>query len=250
MALIICPKCGRENVSSKAKRCPGCGCDINTYNKTRQAKKIVFPLVHSKICSRYIIFGIVFLFVAISVCYYSTRCAVEGCMDEKMEDSQYCFYHALAYIYSSSSYDYASEEKKTGADARAESYLNSSAFSYSGLVEQLEYEGYSESEAEAAADRCGANWKEQAVKKAKSYLNSSAFSYSGLIDQLEYSGFTEEEAKYGADYCEADWDEQAVKKAKSYLRSLDFSKSRLIEQLEYRGFTHEQAVHGATEAGL
>lgn len=81
----------------------------------------------------------------------------------------------------------------------AESYLKYSSFSYSGLIEQLEFEGYSTSEATYAADHCGANWKEQAVKTAESYLKYSSFSYSGLIEQLEFEGFTHEQAIYGAD---------------------------------------------------
>ena len=82
---------------------------------------------------------------------------------------------------------------------KAHSYLDYSAFSYSGLIDQLEYEGYSTSEATYAADHCGADWKEQAVKKANSYLKYSSFSYDGLVDQLEYEGFTHEQATYGAD---------------------------------------------------
>lgn len=82
---------------------------------------------------------------------------------------------------------------------KAHSYLDYSAFSYSGLIDQLKYEGYSSSEATYAADHCGADWKEQAVKKAKSYLKYSSFSYDGLVDQLEYEGFTHEQAAYGAD---------------------------------------------------
>lgn len=81
----------------------------------------------------------------------------------------------------------------------AESYLRFSAFSYTGLIEQLEYEGFSNEDATYAADHCGADWKEQAVKCAESYLKYSSFSKSGLIDQLEYEGFTHEQAEYGAD---------------------------------------------------
>lgn len=81
---------------------------------------------------------------------------------------------------------------------KAKSYLNYTAFSYSGLVEQLEFEGFSNAEAKFGADNCGANWKEQAAKKAKQYMNYSSFSKKGLIDQLEYEGFTSEQAEYGA----------------------------------------------------
>ena len=81
----------------------------------------------------------------------------------------------------------------------ANSYLNALAFSYDGLIKQLEYEGYSTEDATYAADHCGADWNEQAAKSAESYLNYTSFSRDGLIDQLEYEGFTHEQAVYGAE---------------------------------------------------
>lgn len=131
----------------------------------------------------------------------------------------------------------------------AKSYLRSSSFSYKGLIEQLEYEGYTYSEAKYGADNCGADWYEQAEKTAKSYLKSSSFSYEGLIEQLEYEGFTNEEAVHGVDNCEADWYEQAVKTAESYLKYSSFSRSDLIDQLEYEGFTSDQAEYAVTQVG-
>ena len=65
------------------------------------------------------------------------------------------------------------------------------------MVEQLEFEGYSYSEATYAADNCGADWYEQAVKKAEDYLEVMAFSRSGLVEQLEFEGFTHDQAVYG-----------------------------------------------------
>lgn len=88
---------------------------------------------------------------------------------------------------------------KRNALRSAKDYLAVMPFSYSGLVEQLEYEGYSNSEATYAADNCGADWYEQAVKSAKQYLEVMAFSRSGLIDQLEYEGYTHDQAVYGVD---------------------------------------------------
>lgn len=131
----------------------------------------------------------------------------------------------------------------------AKDYLAFSAFSYSGLIEQLEYEQYSHDDAVFAVDNCGADWFEQALESALSYLSFSAFSYTGLIEQLEYEGFTQEQATYAADNCNADWNEQAAKSAKSYLDFSSFSRAGLIEQLEYEGFTHEQAVYGVTANG-
>lgn len=132
---------------------------------------------------------------------------------------------------------------------KAQSYLDFSAFSRDGLIGQLEFEGFTNSEAIYGADNVGADWNEQAVKKAKSYLDFTAFSYSGLIEQLEFEEFTHEQAVYGADKCGADWNEQAAKKAKSYLDFIAFSREGLIEQLEFEGFTHDQAVYGAAQNG-
>lgn len=81
----------------------------------------------------------------------------------------------------------------------AKTYLNVMPFSYEGLIEQLEYEGYTHNEAVYGADNCGADWYEEAYKKAQSYLDIMSFSRSGLIEQLEYEGFTTSEAEYAAD---------------------------------------------------
>ena len=82
--------------------------------------------------------------------------------------------------------------------SKAQSYLNILPFSHSGLVEQLEYDGFTHDEAVYGADNCDANWMDQAATKAQSYLDLMAFSRDGLIEQLEYDGFTHDEAIYGA----------------------------------------------------
>lgn len=53
----------------------------------------------------------------------------------------------------------------------AKLYLQSMGFSRSGLIKQLEFEGYTHQESVYAVDNCGANWNEQAVMVAKTYLN-------------------------------------------------------------------------------
>ena len=88
------------------------------------------------------------------------------------------------------------------AIAKAESYLNTSAFSKKGLIEQLVYNKFSQADATFAVEHIeasgGVDWNEQAVKKARSYLSTSSFSLQGLIEQLEYNGFTPSQAQYGA----------------------------------------------------
>lgn len=81
--------------------------------------------------------------------------------------------------------------------AKAKEYLSVMAFSHSGLVKQLKYEGFSDAEATYGADNCGANWNEQAAKKAQSYIEIMSFSRERLIDQLKYDGFTQAQAEYG-----------------------------------------------------
>lgn len=87
---------------------------------------------------------------------------------------------------------------QSNARRQAESYLSLTAFSRKGLIEQLEFEGFSKQDATYGADAVGANWKEQAARKAQEYLNLTAFSRQSLIEQLEFEGFTSAQASYGA----------------------------------------------------
>ena len=81
----------------------------------------------------------------------------------------------------------------------AKLYLEIMPFSYTGLIEQLEYENYSKEDAAYAADNCGADWNEQAAKAAKNYLDIMPFSKEELIKQLEYEGYTHKQAVYGVE---------------------------------------------------
>lgn len=80
----------------------------------------------------------------------------------------------------------------------ASSYLDYTAFSRTGLIDQLEFEGYATADATFAVDYLKVNWNEQAVESAKNYLDYTSFSLQGLIDQLVFEGFTYEQASYGA----------------------------------------------------
>jgi hypothetical protein len=80
----------------------------------------------------------------------------------------------------------------------AQQYLEFSAFSRSGLIDQLEYEDFSTEDATYAVDSLDADWNEQAARSAEQYLDFTSFSKSGLIDQLVYEGYTYAQAEYGA----------------------------------------------------
>lgn len=133
---------------------------------------------------------------------------------------------------------------------KALSYLDFSAFSKKGLIDQLEFEGFSTEDATFAVENITVSWNDQAVSKAEDYLAYSAFSKSGLVDQLEFEGFTSKQAKRAVDAIEVDWNEQAALKAQSYLDFQAFSRSGLIDQLIFEGFTREQAEFGADSVGL
>ncbi len=136
------------------------------------------------------------------------------------------------------------------AVASAESYLSFSAFSRSGLIDQLEFEGFANAEAALAVDYLEVDWNAQASLSAESYLDSSAFSKSGLSKQLEFEGFTSNQAAHAVNSVTVDWNDQARKKAEEYLEFSSFSRSGLIDQLLFEGFTQSQATYGVDKAGL
>lgn len=84
------------------------------------------------------------------------------------------------------------------ARQKAQEYLDYSAFSRSGLIEQLEYEGFPTDAATVAVDSLHVNWTAQADAKAKEYIDYQAFSHSGLVEQLVYEGFSQADAEHGA----------------------------------------------------
>lgn len=79
---------------------------------------------------------------------------------------------------------------------RAKSFIESGEYSYSGLIEILEFVGYSNDEAEFAALNCNADWNNEAVQCAESYLDIKNMTKDELYGQLEYEGFTKEQISY------------------------------------------------------
>ena len=87
-----------------------------------------------------------------------------------------------------------SQENAIGS---ARDYLSFSGFSRTGLIRQLEYEGFSTEDATFAVDSVGADWGAECAESAKDYLSFSSFSRQGLYDQLEYEGFLPAEIEHG-----------------------------------------------------
>lgn len=88
---------------------------------------------------------------------------------------------------------------QSNAVDKAQSYLDFTAFSRTGLIKQLEFDQFSTDDATFAVDTVTVDWMVQAARSAQSYMDFSAFSRSGLIDQLEFEGYTSEQAQHGAD---------------------------------------------------
>lgn len=136
------------------------------------------------------------------------------------------------------------------AAGSAASYLRYSSFSRTGLIKQLQFEGFSLEDATYGVDAQKADWFAQAVKSAASYLKSSAFSRTGLIKQMEFEGFSNAEAVHGVDAQKADWNSEAAKDAASYLKISSFSRTGLIDQLLFEGYTQSEAEFGVNSTGL
>jgi hypothetical protein len=81
-------------------------------------------------------------------------------------------------------------------------FLEGSGTSKSGLVEQLEHEGFSNADATTAVNFVESNvdgdiWGTMAMVSARSYMEMSSFSESGLTDQLLFEGYTAAQAAKG-----------------------------------------------------
>lgn len=83
------------------------------------------------------------------------------------------------------------------AISTAQDYLDYSGFSRTGLIDQLEYEGFSTADATFGADNAGADWNAECAETAQQYLDYSSFSRQGLYDQLAYEGFLPAEIEFG-----------------------------------------------------
>lgn len=81
----------------------------------------------------------------------------------------------------------------------AGNYLEYMHMSRTGLINQLEFDGFASDDAVTAVDSLGANWNEQAALQAQWYTQYTEWNGAHLRDQLEWDGFTTEQAKYGVE---------------------------------------------------
>lgn len=177
----------------KTKACPKCKCEIDK-------KATVCPYCQSKIGMS--LSGCLGAFVTVIVVIIAFAVIIPGCNSgyDKAQNNQSESERVITNESAVKSEEKTEPKETIGqknARQKALDYLDVMPFSYTGLIEQLKFDGYSVEEATYGADHCGANWNEQAAKKAQSYLDVMSFSKSGLIEQLKFDGFTQEQAEYG-----------------------------------------------------
>lgn len=139
-------------------------------------------------------------------------------------------------------------ENQERARLDAKTYYESSWFSRTGMIEQLEFDGFSNEDATYGVDALGIDWGQEAIGTADSAISSEWFSRQGLIDHLVYQGFTDTEAISAVDAIGVDWFQEAAGKALDYLDYDFYTYEELVDQLIYDGFTSEEAEYGASEA--
>ena len=95
--------------------------------------------------------------------------------------------------------DYLDVDWNQQAVFSAEAYLDFAAFSESGLIDQLEFEGFTQSRPLLVSGLSRLTGVSRRRNRPSPIWTFSAFSRSGLIDQLLFEGFTESQATYGVD---------------------------------------------------
>jgi len=140
-------------------------------------------------------------FSAVSAASAGQKCLKAGTLSGTKQAPLVCAKVGGKLVWQSSKNGATTTVKETVAQSNAKksatSYLKYSSFSRTGLIGQLEFEGFSTADATYGVDAQNADWNLQAAKSAKSYLKYSSFSRIGLIDQLVFEGFTQAQAEYG-----------------------------------------------------
>ena len=91
-------------------------------------------------------------------------------------------------------------EKQQKAIAAAKAYLKYTPVSRQQLIEQLQYEDFSQQDAIYGTDHCDVDWNQQAILSATLYLDYTQANTDEIIAQLEYEGFTHDQAAYAAEH--------------------------------------------------
>ena len=146
----------------------------------------------------------------------------------------------------------AATDGELEALAAAEALLEEYVLSREDLTDWLVELGWTQSEAEYAADHCGADWYEEALKAAAVLLENYVCSEASLTDTLVSDlHFTADEAAYAAEQLDADWNAEALRAAEALLEEdASLSADELTALLEEFGFTAAQAAYAVEATGI
>ena len=97
----------------------------------------------------------------------------------------------------------------------------------------IEWDDFSEEDAQYAVDHVKCNYKKAALETAKDYVKNNHMSKEAIQEQLtsEWEQFTEKEAEYAVKHLEADDKKTALKRAKDLYISSHLSKEGIYETL-------------------
>ena len=165
MEEIKCPACWND-IPKESVNCPQCGFLLKSpqqsiptqYTDIKEKENSIYPNYSSTSKNSVDINKKNKTIITVAVVLVALIFIV-GISSSRGKKSKYddYDYYSNNNGYSDYNSSYYATTGKEGALNKAKSYLNSSAFSYTGLIEQLEYEGFSNSEATYGADNCGAN---------------------------------------------------------------------------------------------
>ena len=122
----------------------------------------------------------------------------------------------------------------------ARDYLDIFDMSKKALKQQLEFDGYSNSEVQYALNNITANWSQEALDAVKDYLDIFDMSIKEIRSQLEFDGYTDNEIQYALANMNFNGRKEALDAAKDYIELFNMSKEDLREQLEFDGYTEEE----------
>lgn len=193
-----CLSCSSSNPKA-SKFCGNCGASLNFVRPASASSEKLeetYLLEKSKAGSEYtkiaIAFPVVFVLIVIGIFASMSGTNNDSTSpNSNLTDS--------SYVEDTQEPEVSTETVgEANAKKKAESYLSFSGFSKKGLIEQLEFEGFSTAEATYGVENIVVDWDVQAGRKAESYMSFQAFSATGLMEQLIFEGFTKEQAAYGA----------------------------------------------------
>lgn len=143
---------------------------------------------------------------------------------------------------------YADAKSQKEAVKQTKDYVKYDHASKANIIKQLvEWDDFSEEDAQYAVDHVKCNYKKAALKTAKEYYKNNHISKEAIQEQLtsEWDRFTEKEAQYAVKHLKVDYRKAALARAKELYKSSHLSKQAIYNALfssDLR-FTEEEAQY-------